>query len=119
MQLITSTLVLVTLSVGIVAAQPGPALPVSAAQTQSALKEADQKLAAKERAARRSCGNLWSPNKSRQQSIHCTRSTRAKRERLHVQRQDVQALLDELETGHPVDPTAVDRVLREAGVSMP
>ena len=119
MQLIASVLVLVTLSVGIAAAQAGPAAPASAAKTQSALKEADQKLAEKEGAARRLCGNLGSPNKSRQQSIHCTGSTRAKRERLQVQRQEVQALLDELEAGHPVDPAAVDRVLREAGVSMP
>jgi hypothetical protein len=119
MQLIKFALIpiVATLSAGLVTAVHAAAVP--AAQTESALKQADQKLAAKERVARRLCGNTGSPNKTRQQSIHCTGATRAKRKQLRVQRQEVQTLLDELEAGRPVDPTAVDRVLREAGVSMP
>jgi hypothetical protein len=117
MQFVKGFLIIVIIC-GISSATSVRAVAVSAAETESALKQADQKLAAKEKAAPRFCWNSGSPNKTRQQSIHCS-AARTKRQKLRRQRAEVQRMLDELEAGRSVDPAAVDRVLREAGVSAP
>jgi TolA-binding protein len=95
------------------AALAGTAAP----QQSQALKRADQVLAEREDAADRAClGNSGSPNKTAQAAIRqCSGTAAANRNEVKQQRDQVQQLLDQLEAGRPVDPAAVDRVLREAG----
>lgn len=84
-----------------------------------ALKKADRALAQREKAVARECAvNVGSPSKNAQAAFgQCTGPETAKRAAVQHQRDQVQGLLDQLEAGRPVDPAAVDRVLRDAGQS--
>jgi hypothetical protein len=112
--MIRSLFVVITVPLMVASAALAGTVPTQ--QTQ-ALKRADQVLAEREDAADRAClGNSGSPTKTAQTvSQHCSGSAAARRDEVKQQREQVEQLLDQLEAGRPVDPTAVDRVLRDAG----
>ena len=107
---------IVTATVSLMVASAALAASATTQQTQ-ALERADKVLADRENAAERACRRNWgSPGKTAQTAVQqCSGQAATRRDEVKQQRDQVQQLLDQLEAGRPVDPAAVDRVLREAG----
>lgn len=83
---------------------------------EEALRAADRRLAERAEDYRNCRRNIGSPSHLMQPGgqIACPNMASMRGAEAQAQRAEVQALLDALEAGRPVDPSEIDRVLREA-----